>query len=173
MDDLTLATLKESYPKVAAEYEREILEAAKSGADAKEKDARIKELTEAAATNKAKYAELTTKLNEAKGAELIEAAFPEELPDAAKVKLRESLKKEAEGLDLTDDKDQKVYAAKIAESVKAEAEYIATLAEAGKVKGMGGGTADKKREDFVESATKDVLKMAGITETEDKTEGKK
>ena len=168
MDDLTLATLKESYPKVAAEYEKEILEAAKSGADAIAKDARIKELVEAAEVNKAKYAELTTKLNEAKSVELIEAAFPEDLPDAAKVKLRESLKKDAEGLDLTVDKDQKVYAAKIAESVKAEADYIATLAEAGKVKGMSGGAADKKRKDFVESAVDEIVKATGINKDDKK-----
>jgi len=138
----------------------EAREAVTAELDVKAKDDRIKQLEEAAETDKAKYAELETKLNEAKSVELIEAAFPEELPDIAKAKLREALKGE------TDE-------AKIKEAVEGEAKYIATLAGAGKVTGMGGGTADKKREDFVESATKDVLKMAGITETEDKTEGKK
>ena len=138
----------------------EAREAVTAELDVKAKDDRIKQLEEAAEKDKAKYAELETKLNEAKSVELIEAAFPEDLPDCAKAKLREALKGE------TDE-------AKIKEAVEGEAKYIATLAEAGKVKGMGGGTADKKSADFVESATKDVLKMAGITETEDETEGKK
>ena len=159
MENLTLSELKESYPKVAAEFEKEILEAAKSGADAKEKEARIKALEEAAEKDKAKYAELETKLNEAKSVELIEAAFPNELPDVAKTKLREALKGET-------DKE------KIAEAVMAEADYIATLTEAGKVKGMGGGAPDK-REAFVGSATKDVLNMAGYKEPEEKKDDKK
>jgi len=169
MEGLTLSELKESHRDVAEAFKKEILESAENAAAGKAKDDRIKELVEAAEKDKAKYAELGTKLNEAKGAELIEAAFPEDLPDVAKTKLRESLKKEAEGLDLTDDKDQKVYAAKIAESVKGEADYIATLAEAGKVKGMGGGAPDKRKA-FVESATKDMLAMAGVPldEAEDK-----
>ena len=156
MDELTLATFRESYPKIAAEYEKEILEAAKSGADAKEKDARIKELEEAAKAKEAKYAELETKLNEAKSVELIEAAFPKELPDCAKTKLREALKGE------TDNE-------KISEAVKAEADYIATLAEAKKVKGMGGGAPDKSKA-FVESATDDILAESGHKpdEAEDK-----
>ena len=153
MENLTLSELKESYPRVAAEFEKEILEAAKSGADAKEKEARIKALEEAAEKDKAKYAELETKLNEAKSVELVEAAFPNDLPDIAKDKLRETLKGE------TDE-------AKIKEAVEKEATYIATLADAGKVKGMGGGAPDK-REAFVESATKDVLNMAGYKEPED------
>jgi len=135
----------------------------------KAKDDRIAELEEAAEKDKAKYVELGIKLNEAKSVELIEAAFPDELPDVAKEKLRESLKAETDGLDLTDAKDQKLFEAKVKAEVEKEAEYIATLAEAGKVKGMGGGAPDKRKA-FVESATKDVLEMAGtpLSEAEDK-----
>ena len=50
--------------------------------------------------------------------------------------------------------------------VEKEATYIATLAEAGKVKGMSGGAPNKKAE-FVEASTKRVLGMAGVKEPEE------
>jgi hypothetical protein len=155
---MKLEELTESERKELLTEAREIVTAE---LDVKAKDDKIKELEEAAETEKAKHAELMTKLNEAKSVELIEAAFPEELPDVAKEKLRESLKAETDGLDLTDAKDQKLFEAKVKETVEKEAEYIATLAEAGKVKGMGGGAPDK-REAFVEASTKRVLGMAGV-----------
>ena len=169
MDELTLATFRESYPKIAAEYMTEARESVTAELDVKAKDERITELEEAAKAEEAKYAELTTKLNEAKSVELIEAAFPEELPDVAKVKLRESLKAGTDGLDLTDAKDQKLFEAKVKAEVEKEATYIAALAEAKKVKGMGGGAPDKSKA-FVESATDDILAESGHKpdEAEDK-----
>lgn len=138
--------------------------------DVKAKDEKIKQLEEAAEGDKAKIAELEKTINEAKSVELIEAAFPEDLPDCAKDRLREALKGETGDLNLTVEKDRKAYEAKVAEAVKKEAEYVASLAEAGKVKGMGGGAADKKRKTFVEESTKRVLEMAGakVDEADDK-----
>lgn len=167
MDDLTLATFKESHPKVAAAYEKEILEGAESVADGKTKDDKIAKLEEAAKRDEAKYTELNTKLNEAISVELIEAAFPKDLPDCTKEKLRESLKTEPDGLDLTEAKDQKLFEAKVKAEVEKEATYIATLAEAGKVKGMPGG-APNKREDFAKASTDRILAMGSTLLTESK-----
>jgi len=153
---MKLEELTESERKELMTEAREVVTAE---LDVKAKDEKIAKLEEAAKKDEAKYAELETKLNEAKSVELIESAFPDELPDVAKTKLREALKGET-------DKE------KIAEAVMAEADYIATLTEAGKVKGMGGGAPDK-REAFVGSATKDVLNMAGYKEPEEKKDDKK
>ena len=123
--------------------------------DVKAKDDRIKELEEAAESDKAKMTGLEKQINEAKSEKLIEAAFPEDLPDCARARLREALKGE------TDEK-------KIAEAVKVEADYVATVTEAGKVKGMGGGAADEKRKDFVESAVNEIAEATGIKKEADK-----
>jgi hypothetical protein len=150
---MKLEELTESERKELLTEAREIVTAE---LNVKAKDDKIAKLEEAAKEDEAKIAELDKKINEAKSVKLIEAAFPEDLPDVAKTKLREALNGE------TDE-------AKIKEAVGKEAEYIAALAEAGKVKGMGGGAPDK-RKDFVKSATKDVLEMAGVKldEAEDK-----
>ena len=162
VEGLTLSELKESYRDVAEAFKKEILESAEIDADGKAKQKRIEELKESAKKDEAKIAELDKALNEAKSVKLIEAAFPEELPDCAKDKLREALNGEI---------DEAVIKAE----VEKEATYIATLAEAGKVKGMPGG-APEKRETFVKESTDRILAMGSTLLTEskdDKNDGKK
>jgi hypothetical protein len=141
-----------------AEVLKEARESVTAELDVQAKDDEIKELKEAADKYEAKYKELETKLNEAKSVKLIEAAFPEELPDCAKDKLREALNGE------TDE-------AVIKAEVEKEATYIATLAEAGKVKGMPGG-APNKREDFAKASTDRILAMGSTLLTESKDDTK-
>ena len=79
-----------------------------------------------------------------------EAIAKAELPDAAKVKLMERFK-DAE----TD--------AGVAEAVKSEAEYIAVLAEAGKVKGMGPTKVDPEAS---KKSLKEAFKLTGMSDKE-------
>ncbi len=79
-----------------------------------------------------------------------EAIAKAELPDAAKVRLTEQFK-EAEKAD------------GVAEAIKAEGEYIAKLADTGKVKGLGGSQPNPEKD---RAALKESFKRLGMSDKE-------
>ena len=97
-----------------AEVVAEARKLVESEYDVKAKDAKIKELEEANKVLEDEKKANEAKLAEAKSRELLEAAFPSELPQVSKDRLYELCKGETD-------------AAKIAEAVKKEAEYVAAV----------------------------------------------
>ncbi len=157
IDLVGLDTLKDRRPDLVKIIESAIR--AEITTEVKKKmdlEAENKALTEANLTLAKERDELKVKLTEAdkakakaKAQAVIKEAIAEaELPDAAKVKLTEQFK-EAEKAD------------GIPEAIKAEAAYIAKLAEAGKVKGMGGSQPNPEKD---KAALKESFKRLGMSD---------
>ncbi|MBU2685603.1 MAG: hypothetical protein KKF27_20370, partial [Gammaproteobacteria bacterium] len=141
VDLVSIETLKERRPDLVKQIETAIIAGIQTEVKRKvELDEKVKELEANIETLTKERDELKGKITEAEKAKakaeaqavIKEAVSKAELPDAAKAKLTEQFK-EAETAD------------GIAEAIKAEAEYIAKLTEAGKVKGMGGSQPDEAK----------------------------
>lgn len=149
IDLVGLETLKERRPDlvksiesaIKAEISMEVKKKMELEEQIKEKDTAIEALTKERDELKVKITEADKARAKAEAQAIIKEAIAKaELPDAAKKKLTEQFK-EAEKAD------------GVTEAIKAEADYIAKLAEAGKVKGMGGSqpNPEKDKKDLRES----------------------
>lgn len=158
VDKLTLDELREDHPDLVAQVEETAVNAYKLKQDDADKDDQIKALTEENASLEKKVKDTETIVAEAASVELIEAAFPEDLPDITKAKLTEELKGE------TDEK-------KIKEAVEAAVKYIADIAESKGFKAAGTpakqGSTDAEKAN-VEEAQKNCDDLLGVKE--EKTE---
>ena len=123
--------------------------------DVKAKDEKIKGLEESVKALEDEKKENEAKLNEAKSRDLLDAAFPKEMPQVSKDRLYESCKGETD-------------AAKITEAVKQEAEYVAAVTGGTKV--TGAPAAPETEKGKLTEAKADAKEAFGLTpEPEDKT----
>ncbi|MBN1690443.1 MAG: ChaB family protein [Dehalococcoidia bacterium] len=152
IDLIDLVSLKERRPDLVDSIESAVKSEIKQEVHKKmELETRIKELEAQITTLTTERDGLQTQLTEAKKAEdkakaqglIKEAVSKAELPEAAKARILESFKEalNTDGLE---------------EAIKFEVGYIANIAEAGKVKGLGGSAPDDKKahEALVESFMK-------------------
>ena len=94
--------------------------------------------------------------------ELAETA--KDLPEITRARLLRDL---AKAPVIKDGKlDEVAYKAQIADAVKGEREYIATLTEAGKITGMGGNTNPPANDEASRKALVEAFKNAGLSEQE-------
>lgn len=159
VDLVNLATFKERRPDLVKQIEStikaEIMQEVKRKMELEDK---VKELEGQNAALTQENTDLKAKLTEADKAKakaeaqakIKEAVGKAELPDAAKTKLQERFK-ESE----TDDG--------ILEAVKAEGDYIAALADAGKVKGLG---PSKENTEADHKALIESFKRTGMNDKE-------
>lgn len=157
IDIVSMETLKERRPDLVKIIETDVKAGIMQEVKKKmELEERVKELEGQNATLTTENESIKAKLTEADKAKvkaeaqakIKEAVDKAELPDAAKTRLTERFK-EAE----TD--------TGVAEAIKAEMDYITALAEAGKVKGLGGSKPDEKED---KEALKQSFKRFGITD---------
>jgi len=162
IDLVELATLREKRPdlikaveaKVRAEITKEVKKAMENEEKITELEGTVATLTTErdALKEAAEKAEKDKATAEAQ-ATIKEAVDKAELPDAAKERLIERYK-DAETAD------------GIAEAIQSEVDYIGKLAEAGKVKGMGGSKPDPAKDN---EALKESFEKLGLSEEEAKT----
>jgi len=154
---INLIMLRESRPDLIKEIESAMESKIKLEIKKKmESDEKITELTGQITTLTTERDELKTKITESEKAQrkaeaksLLNKAISEsELPVPSKARLIERFKDAETGEG-------------VAEAVKSEKDYVGALAEAGKVKGMGGSVPDTKAD--YESLKKSFL-AAGLTE---------